>query len=259
MRKMYLLVSIVLVYFVSCASPQKQIQQAREKDPKYQYNVGLFYLNGNNVDEAIKYLNRTISLDGNFYLAYNALGLAQSMKGNPQEAMKHYQKCLEIAPYFTEARNNLGTVYQELGFIDKAEAEFAKVITDTSYSSKELPYYNLARLCFVRQDYEKALAYVTSAIKLNGRMAMAFNLRGVILTQQGRQADAIDSFEQAVKLVPDDVSFNFNLGEAYFQNNEWTKAAEVLEKIAPQVTDPDMRDRLNSYLRTIKEKGRPAA
>jgi tetratricopeptide (TPR) repeat protein len=259
MRKTSLLVPILLVYFVSCASSQKQIQQAREKDPKYQYNVGLFYLNGNNVDEAIKYLNRAISLDGGFYLAYNALGLAYSMKGNPQEAMKLYQKCLEIAPYFTEARNNLGTVYQELGFIDKAEVEFGKVITDTNYSSKELPYYNLARLRYVREDYEKALAYVNNAIKLNGRMAMAYNLRGVILQKQDRQVDAIDSFEQAVRLVPDDVSFNFNLGEAYFLNNMWPKAAEVLEKIAPQVTDMDMRDRLNLYLRKIKEKGQPAA
>jgi Tfp pilus assembly protein PilF len=259
MKKKNLVVLILLVGFVSCASSQKQIQQAREKDPKYQYNVGLFYLNGNNVDEAIKYLRKSISIDGDFYLAYNALGLAYSMKGNSQEAVKLYQRCLEIAPYFTEARNNLGTVYQELGFVDKAQEEFEKVIADANYSSKELPYYNLARLCAMREDYEKALIYVDNAIKLNGRMAMAFNLRGVILQKQGRQDDAIDSFAQAVKLVPDDVSFNFNLGEAYFQNKEWKRAGEVFEKIAPQVTDPEMRDRLNSYLRAIKEKDRPAA
>ena len=249
---------VLLVFFVSCASSQKKIEQAREKDPKYQYNVGLFYLNSNNVDEAIRYLNRSLSLDPRYYLACNALGLAYSMKGNIQESIKHYQRCLEIAPNFSEARNNLGTAYQEIGYIDKAEEEFKRVLADPEYANKELPYYNLARLYFVRQNFDQALASAETALKLNGRLAMAHNLRGLILEAQGRVPDAIESYKQALKLVPNEVNFNFNLGAAYFKNNEWLRAAEVLEKITTQVTDPEMRDKLNLYLKAIKEKKQPA-
>ena len=111
---------VLLVCFVGCASSQKKAVEAQAKDPKYQYSLGVFYLNSGNADEAIKYLNRSITLDPRYYLAYNALGMATSMKGNLESAIKDYQRCLEIAPEFSEARNNLGSVYQELGFIDKA-------------------------------------------------------------------------------------------------------------------------------------------
>jgi tetratricopeptide (TPR) repeat protein len=254
MKKQTIIVIGLCLSLMACASSQKKIEQAREKDSKYQYNVGLVYLNNNSVDDAIKYLNRTLTLDSRFYLAYNALGLANSMKGNLQEAVRLYQKCLELAPNFSEARNNLGTVYMEMGYIDQAEAEFQKVLADASYPNKELPYYNLARLMFARQNMELALSYCDSAISLNGRFAMAYNLKGVILESQNKLPEAIESYKQAAKLVPEDVTFNFNLGAAYFKNNDFARAGEIFEAIAPRITAPDMREKLNSYLKTIREK-----
>lgn len=255
MKKKRIFTMILLLAMVSCASSQKKIEQAREKDPQYQYNVGLFYLNSNNVGEAIKYLNKSLALNPRYHLALNALGLAYSMQGRLEEAVTLYLKCLEVAPSFTEARNNLGTVYQEMGYIDKAEEEFKKVIDDPTYLRKELPHYNLARLYFVRSDWDKALFWADSAIKTSGRFHMAYNLKGQILENQNRLPEAIESYKQAVKFVPEDVNYNFNLGSAYFKNKEFGKAAEVLEKIAPRVTDPDMRATLESYLKIIREGG----
>lgn len=254
MKKRKILIFVVLACFVSCASSQKKLEIAREKDPQYQYNVGLFYLNSNNVDEAMRYFNKALNLNPRYHFALNALGLAYSMKGNIQDAAKLYQKCLEIAPNFSEARNNLGTVYQELGYIDQAEVEFKKVIDDPEYPHKENPYYNLARLYFIRQDWQKALFYVDYAIKTGLRFHMGYNLRGMILENLERIPEAIDSYKQAIKIFPDELNYSFNLGAAYFKNNEFRQAGEIFEKIAPLVSDPEMRDKLNSYLKAIKEK-----
>ncbi len=258
MRRSRVLGYVLLACLAGCASSQKKLGQAREKDPRYQYSLGVFYLNSGNPDEAIKYLNRSLSLDPRYHLTYNALGLATSIKGNLAGAVKYYERCLEIAPDFSEARNNLGGVYQELGFIDKAEAEFLKVINDRAYPTKELPNYNLARLYFTRGDIDQALAYDEAAIKLNARFAMAHNLKGLILEKQGQLDDAIDSYQQAVKIVPEDVNFNFNLGAAYFKNSEWGKAAGIFQTILPRVSDPGMKDKVTGYLKEIREKGGPA-
>jgi tetratricopeptide (TPR) repeat protein len=261
MKNRRTLVILVCLGLLSCASTtsQKKIEKAREKDPQYQYNIGLFYLNSNNVDEAIKYLNKALALNPRHFQSLNALGLAYSMRGNLQEAVNLYQKCLQIAPDFTEAHNNLGTVYQELGFPDRAEEEFKKVVEDQNYTHKELPYYNLARLYFTKQEFEKAHACVNNAIKLNNRFALAYNLLGLILEGQNNLYGALESYKMAVKIVPDDVNFNFNLGAAYFKTDDLGRAAEVLEKIAPQVTDLDMKEKLNSYLKAIKEKEKGGA
>lgn len=262
MKNRMTLIILLCLSLVACASSQKKIVQAQEKqqkDPQYQYNIGLFYLNSNNVDEAVNYFKKALALNPRHYQSLNMLGLAYSMRGNFQESIKFYQKCLEIAPDFADAHNNLGTVYLEMGFIDKAEEEFKKVIEDPNYTHKELPYYNLARLYFTRQDFEKARLYVENAIKLNSRFALAFNLQGLILESRNDLYGAIESYKMAVRIVPDDLNFNFNLGAAYFKNDELRKAAEVLEKIAPQVTDVEMKEKLNSYLKAIKEKEKDAA
>ncbi len=253
-------VLIVCLSFAFCASAQTKQTRAQAKDPKYQYNLGLVYLNQSslnpaNIDEAIKYFVKSLSLDTRFYLAWNAIGLAQSLKGNLDESAKAFQKCLEIYPEFSEAHNNLGTIYQEQNQLDKAEAEFRRVLQDPTYSSRELPYYNLARLCVVEDRLDEALTNVDRAIQAKPRLAMAHNLRGLILEKQNKIADAVPSYEQAVKIVPDDVSFAYNLAVAYFKTEEFAKAKDVFTRLSPRVTDPDMRDKIAQFLKMIGDKG----
>src|SRR4030043_5356 len=159
----------LFLFLTACASSQKKLQQAKEKDPQYQYSMGTVYLNNNNLDEAIRLFNKALSLNPRHFQSLNALGLAYSLKGDLQGAEKYFLKCLEVSPAFMEARNNLGMIYQELGYLDKAEEEFKKVTADANYGSKELPYYNLARLYSLRPDWETAFFYADKAIQSNAR------------------------------------------------------------------------------------------
>jgi len=237
-----------------CASAQTKTQKAREKDPQYQYNVGLFYLNQNDVENATKYFVKALSLDTRFYLAYNAMGLAHSMKGRLDEAAKSYLKCLEINPKFTEARNNLGTVYQEMNQLDKAEAEFRTALQDLTYQNRELPYFNLARLNVLQNRFDEALDNVLKALQIRPRLAMAHNLRGLIYEKLDNIVEAVASYEQAVKIVPDDVAFNYNLAVAYFKNGDYSRSKEIFHKIQGKVTDAETRDTIARYLRLIGDR-----
>jgi tetratricopeptide (TPR) repeat protein len=237
-----------------CASSQSKLARSRERDPQYQYNMGLFYLNGNSVDEAIRYLNKSLSLNPRYFLAWNALGLAQSMKGNFQEATAAFLKSLEVNSQFTEARNNLGTIYQELRFVDKAEEQFKKALEDENYASRELPYYNLANLYYSMDRIDEAYENVQKAIQIKNRLAMAHDLKGRILERKGDINGAIDSYKQAVRQVPNETSFGFNLGAAYFKNNEFEKARELLERISPLIKDQETKDKIKEYLDIIKGK-----
>jgi len=252
MRFKIIFIFIICLSLVFCVSPQKKLEKARQKDPRYQYNLGLFYLNRGNTDQAIKYFNRTLTLSARYFLAFNGLGLAYSMKGELQESLKYFQKCLELNPRFTEARNNLGIIYQEMGFIDKAEEEYMKVISDQSYKSKENAYYNLSNLYFTQDRFEEALDYAQRATTENRRFAMAHNLKGLILEKLKKLPQAIKSYKQALKIVPSEPNFSFNLAVALFKNREFSKAKEIFKKIYPQVVDPEIKDKINQYLKMIK-------
>lgn len=254
MKKLWIVAIALLIGLAACASSQKKLQMAKEKDPQYQYSMGAVYLNNNNLPEAIRLFNKALSLDPRHFQSWNALGLAYSMKGDFREAEKSFLKCLEVSPSFTEAHNNLGMIYQEMGVLDKAEAEFKAVVADANYPNKELPYYNLARLYSLRQNWEMAIFYADKAVQTNARYHLAHNLRGYILENQGKSDEAVAAYEQAVKLVPGDVNYKFNLGEACFKNGDLKKAGEVLGDILPLITDPEMKEKANSYLKAIKDK-----
>ncbi len=245
---------VACVGLTFCASAQQKQARSREKDPQYQYNLGLFYLNGNSVDQALKYLNKSVALNPRSHLAWNAIGLARSIKGDLQGSVAAFQKALEINAGFSEAHNNLGSIYQELGFADKAEAEFRKALDDPNYLSLELPHYNLARLYYTMERFDDANDEVERSIQLKPRFAMAYNLKGLILERKGDLPAAVDAYGQAVKLVPDDPTFCFNFGAGLFKNDEFERAKEVLERISPRINDPETKAKLREYLDAMKKR-----
>ncbi len=255
MRAKAIAVLTICAGLAFCASSQAKIQKLRQNDPKYQYNLGLFHLNQNNVDESVKYFVKALSLDTRYYLAWNAMGLAHSMKGRLDESVKAYQKCLGINPQFTEARNNLGTVYQEMNFLDKAENEFKTALLDVGYQNRELPHFNLARLYVLQNRLDEALENVQKALQIQPRLAMAHNLRGLIYEKRNSLGEAIAAYEAAVKIVPEEILFNYNLAVAYFKNGDYARARETFLKIQGKVMDAETKDTIARYLKMISERG----
>lgn len=259
------LILIICLNLIVCASSQRKLKKQRENDPEYQYNLALFYMREGDIDESIRYLNKAIAIKPDYAHALCTLGLAYSMKRNFPESINTLKKCLTVDPSMTEAHNYLGVAYQEQGFVDEAEKEFRIAIMDTKYKSRELPYYNLARIYLARNELEEALEYVDRSLQFNSNFRLAHNLRGMILERQLKYAAAIESYKEALKNLQADpstganlavdywVSINFNLGVAYFKNKELQKAKEIFEKIYSRVTESDMLEQINQYLKVIKE------
>lgn len=254
MKPKFIFILFVSLNLILCASSQKKIEKARMKDPQYQCSMGLFYLNSGNVDEAIKYLNVAFSLNPRYDVALYSLGLAYSMKGNVEEAIKKYEACLKINPSFADANNLLGTAYQEMGLLDKAEQEFRRAIANANYRSKELPFFNLAKLYIAKNKLDEALLYAEKSIEMKYNFPMGYNLKGMILEKLSRYKEAIETYQKAfIYLAKDkDVDISFNLAVAYFKNNDLSKAKEIFMNIYPRVTDTEMKKKIDEYLSVIK-------
>ncbi len=257
MRYKLIFIIFICLNFIICASAQKKIDDARNNDLQYQYNMGLFYLNQGIVDEAIKFLNRVLEINPRYDLALYALGLSHSMNGNLEESAKHLQNCLKINPTLTDARNALGAIYQEMGLLDQAEKEFRIAVSDENYKSKDNSYYNLARIYMAKGNLKEALNNVEWALGINKRMVMAYNLKGIIYEGLKDFKKAIDSYRIALDTLSEDatekdVDINFNLAVVYFKNNELDKAKEIFEKILERVIDPAKRAEIDQYLKLIK-------
>jgi tetratricopeptide (TPR) repeat protein len=187
-----------------------------EKSAQYQYEKAIVAMKYGLVEKSIKYLNQALSLDPNHYQSYNLLGLAYFKKQNFGESASAYQRFLELQPEVSEVHNRLGFVYQEMGFLDKAEEGYKKAYSiDSNYDAS----FNLAKLYFEQNKLELALDYVQNSILKNTRSSRAYNL-----------------------------------GIAYINNKEFNKARLLLDKILPLVQDQTLKDKINEYLNLIKER-----
>jgi tetratricopeptide (TPR) repeat protein len=254
MKAKIICTAALILMAAACSSRPAKIKKAQEQDPRYQYNLGVFYLNEGQLDRAIFHLNRSLTLQPDNYLGYHSLGLVYSINGEMEKAVEYFQKALSNNPGSTETRNTLGAVYQEMGFLDKAEEEFAAAARDINYKSRELPYYNLARLYAQKDQLDVALEHINTALSFNSSLSIGHNLKGIILERQGLYGAAIDSFRRAVNKTPDDISFTYNLAVAYFKNEEYQQAGGLFEKILPLVTDPESQGRIKDFLEQIAKR-----
>lgn len=246
------LILVVCLQMILCATSQTRIEKSQEKDPRYQYKMGLYYLNSKQLDLSIRHLKKSLSLEPQNHLAINALGLAYLKKGNIDESVKYFTECLKINPALTEAKNNLGIAYQELGLLDKAEKFFTAASLDTQYSSREHPFYNLARLYFIQNKLQEALFQIQKSLEIKQNFFLALNQEGMIFSKLDQLDNAIRSFEKAFKIIPYDIDLNFNLAEAYFKNRQFEKAKQKFNTLYLQNIDEEMKKKIEEYLRKIK-------
>ncbi len=246
------LILVVCLQMILCATSQTRIEKSQEKDPRYQYKMGLYYLNFSQLDLSIKHLKKSLSLEPQNHLAFNALGLAYLKKGNFDESVKYFTECLKINPALTEAKNNLGIAYQEQGLLDKAEKFFIAASLDTQYSSREHPFYNLARLYFIQNKLQEALFQIQKSLEIKKKFFLALNQEGMIFSKLDQLDNAIRSFEKAFKIIPDDIDLNFNLAEAYFKNRQFEKAKQKFNTLYLESIDEEMKKKIEEYLRKIK-------
>jgi tetratricopeptide (TPR) repeat protein len=240
---------LLAAFMAACVSPQARLAAQQEKSPQYQYEKAVVCMQAGLHDEAIKYLTRAVSLDPKHYLSHNLFGLIYMLKREFPLAQAEFDRCVAIKPDFSEAYNNLGTVLQETGQTAKAEAAFKRAFEiDQNYNAS----YNLAKISYERGQLEPALGYIGQSLEKFDRSLLAWNLQGLILDTMGRTDEAIVSYQQALKRVPNEENVSFNLAVAYFRKGDKARAREICDRILPKVKTEELRSRIRGLLDKLK-------
>ena len=152
------------------------------------------------VDEAIKYYNKAIELNPQFAEAFYNRGLAKADLGKPEEAIKDYDRAIKLNPLYSKAYNNRGTAKADLGKPEEAIKDYDRAIklnpkNPNAYSNRGLTKTALGTPQEAVKDYDKA-------IELNPKYAEAYNHRGHAKFSLGKLEEAIKDYNEALKLNP---------------------------------------------------------
>jgi Flp pilus assembly protein TadD len=233
--------------------PQRKAKASDEKNPQYQYEKGIVALRYGLTDEAVRYGKLAVELDPQNFNGWNLLGSAYYTKGEFALAAEAYEKAAAIKPGSADVLRDLGLTYGELKDADKAAAALKRAYEiDGGYESA----YHLGRLYFNAGRFEEALDYVLKSIQKNGKNAGAYNLKGVVLNQLGRYAEAAGSFQAGLVLAPGDINLQVNLGIALLNSGEPSKARAVFEAVLPKIEQDVLRKHVEDYIKAIKDAGK---
>ncbi|MEN6422442.1 MAG: tetratricopeptide repeat protein, partial [Smithella sp.] len=122
--------------------------------------------------DSIMLFNHALRMTKENYIAHNHLASALVKKRKLDRAIYHYNEAILINPHYTHAYYNRGIAYYLYGKNQLALGDFIKAISMTS------------------NDHEKAAIY---------------NNIGVVYTDLGRYQNAIENYNHAILLKPDDM------------------------------------------------------
>ena len=98
----------------------RKLNIAKHNNKLIPYNLGICLLNNGDNMEAIKAFKIAIKLDNSFIAAWGNISVALIKQNKYHEALPVTQKVLELDPNNPDTHMNLGSIYKNIGELDKA-------------------------------------------------------------------------------------------------------------------------------------------
>ena len=196
----------------------------------------------NNYKEAITLWNKVLIIKPDYFFALNNLGNVHSKLEKYHEAIDFFNQALTFDPNYFEASYGISEAYFKLKNYEDSLRNLNKCIKlKPDFFPAIKSKLGILKLINKLND---ALKFIDEMIKVSPNNAYFYNEKGLILSEQGKEIEAINSYKSAYIIDPD---YPFVLGNIIFDkliNCEWYKIENDFEEILyktnihKQVIDP---------------------
>jgi tetratricopeptide (TPR) repeat protein len=200
-------------------------------DIEANYNAANLYYGLHQYDEAIRYYQRTLEIDPKNKLVMNMLGYTHAQKGDFKQAISWLEKYMKMASDEPNPYDSLGEIYLYLGEYKKAQMLFKKAIkvNDDFYPS----WNHLANVYLDRGQYNQARELFQKTLQRVPEGPLEFlydNSIALTYWRTGQTDKAIELFQRSL----DNNLFQSNvferLFELYASEQDSSKAYAILEQ-----------------------------
>ncbi len=157
-------------------------------------------------------------------------GVTKYEEGEYTLSIENFKKAIELNSSEFDYYYNLGVTYLKIEEYDLAIETFNKAIP---INSKDTDLYmNLGMAFYSKGDFQKAAKAYSKAVFINSGDPENCNYAGIAHCAVKNFKEAIYYFKQAVKLEPRNITFGYNLAQAYFELEKYGQAEECLVNIS---------------------------
>ena len=200
-------------------------------------NRGLLCQQEGKLEEAISFYRQAIAIEPNSSVHYN-LGIAFHHQGNLPGAFTHYQEAIALNPDDIQVRYNLAFLLQQQGLLELAINNYQQVINLSSPKDliKVKAYSNWGGILIGQGKFNEAIEIFEKAIALQPEDATLYNNLGQALLEAGnleagKIERAIATYNQALKLQPELIVVRHNLGKAYQKKGLHSEAIAYFQEV----------------------------
>jgi protein O-GlcNAc transferase len=226
---------IQLSQFDDAVSELRTALKLSPDSPQLHYNLGLALKMQDNIAAAIPELQTAERLDPSLSEPPYVLGILHMQAGQYADAARELSTSLKLQPENGDGWATLGSVYNHLDQLDEATAALSQAIQRLPQQPD--PHLTLAAVLAKQKKPEEAKAERTKAAELmranmNRQRAEVAAHSGTSQLQNGKIAEAIVEFQNAISFDPSYPEAHLGLADALDRQGKTTDAALERQKAA---------------------------
>ena len=209
--------------FTKAVEQFKRVLSLEKNNTEALLHIGFIYKSCKEYIKAFKCFNKIISNEPNNPHAYYGLGkLFQVMNNRDDEAIKNYNKCVEIDPKYYKAEIQLGVLFLKTKDYDKS-LQFLKKVYEIE-KNNPLCLTCLGNIYIEKKDYHEAEKYLTHSLKLEKRNIATNAALADTYFALGKLDEAIQKYTTAIKLGGYLPEIYLNLGHCYYIKDKFDQS-----------------------------------
>jgi tetratricopeptide (TPR) repeat protein len=232
---------IQLSQFDDAVSELRTALKLSPDSPQLHYNLGLALKMQDNIAAAIPELQAAERLDPAMSEPPYVLGILHMQAGQYADAARELSTSLRLQPENVDGWATLGSVYNHLDQLDQATAALDQAIQRLPQQPD--PRLTLAAVLAKQNKPEEAKAERAKAAELmranmNRQRAEVAAHSGASLLQNGKVAEAIVEFQNAISFDPSYPEAHLGLADAFDRQGKTSDAAAERQKAASLLGSP---------------------
>jgi len=215
-----------------------QLLKVAPKHPDVLHLLAISAKQQNDLVKAENYFKSSLLVNNNQPIVLTNYANLLVNIGNLEQANSSYEKAISLSPNNIDALYNWATLLNQMGKTDKAIEKLNQAI---AINNKNPLFFNLLGNCFKKiEQYSDALEAYDNALKISPSNFYALHNKGVVLRNTQKPQQAIDCYltiYESGKNIPE---FLFNLACAYYDLGEFNNVESYLKKaisINPNYTE----------------------